>query len=388
MNIAMCYESVVPARGGAEVFIADLAKRLVADRHEVHLYGYQRDASALPRQLIFHALLPQFAPRFLRPWRFATACERALQKEAHDVVLGFMKTWRQDVMLPQGGVHAASADANLRKYRSPWMRIAARVVKWFDLAHWSYTLLERKQYAGREHPLIIASSRMVAGHFREQFGLGPDRVRVIPNAIDPSRFLERDRLKLRADVRERLGISPETSVALFVGINYRLKGLEPLLHAVRALPVRPFRLLVCGSGRVGRFERLARRHGIDKQVHFLGYQKEARQLFFASDFLVHPTFYDPCSLVVLEALACGLPVITSRYNGASELLTPPRDGIVLDDPHDTAALAHAMERFCDSVIRGAACEAARETAARWTFEDHYAAILSVIQEAARQRLAA
>jgi UDP-glucose:(heptosyl)LPS alpha-1,3-glucosyltransferase len=388
MNIAMCYESVIPARGGAEVFIADLARRLVADRHEVHLYGYQRDASALPRELIFHALLPQFAPRFLRPWRFAAACERALQQESHDVVLGFMKTWRQDVMLPQGGVHAASARANRRKYRNPLLRILTRTFGWFDPAFWSYTLLERKQYAGKERPLVIASSHMVARHFQKYFSLGPDRVRVIPNAINPSRFRERDRLRVRSEVRERLGIDPDTPVGLFVGINYRLKGLCPLLHAVQALPLMPFRLLVCGSGKTGGFERLARRLQIDRQVHFLGHCQEMRQLYFASDFLIHPTFYDPCSLAVLEALACGLPVITSRYNGARELLRPPHDSLVLENPHDTATLARYIESFCDPYVRRAASQAALASAAAWTFEDHYRAVLSVIEEAARIRRAA
>jgi UDP-glucose:(heptosyl)LPS alpha-1,3-glucosyltransferase len=385
MNLALCYERVVPAKGGAEVFIADFIRRLVADRHEVHLYGYERDAASLPREVIFHALLPRAAPRFLRPWRFAAACERALQQEPHDIVLGFNKTWRQDVALPQGGLHAASVLQNRLKYRNGLMRFGARIAKWLDPAHWSYTWLERKQYAGCERPLVIASSRMVAGHFRRFYGMGPDRVRVIPNAVDPARFSEHDRLRIRAEVRERLHLTPDEPTALFVGINYRLKGLEPLLHAVRELPVMPFHLLVCGSGRVRGFKRLARRLGIERQVSFLGYCGEVRQMYFASDFLVHPTFYDPCSLVVLEALACGLPVITSIHNGAGELLHPQEDGIVLEDPHDAKALGCAIERFCDSRVRAAASRAARHTASAWTFEAHYQAILRVIEESTRKR---
>src|SRR5262245_25787613 len=232
MKIAICYESVVPARGGCETYIADLVRRLVADRHEVHLYAEERDATALPARLVFHALMPLGGPRFLRPWRFAAACERALAREPHDVVIGFVKTWRQDVILPQGGLHVASADYNVRKHRQPWMRTVARLGKWLSPSFWSYRWLERKQYLGRYQPLVIASSAMVRDHFQHYYRIGPERVRIIPNAIDPHRFVERDRLKLRSELRQKLGIAPEEPVGLFVGHNYRLKGLDTLLEAL------------------------------------------------------------------------------------------------------------------------------------------------------------
>ncbi len=388
MNIALCYESVVPARGGCEMYIADLIRRMVADGHEVHLYAYERDAASLPAKLIFHAMMEPGGPRFLRPWRYARACERAVRREQHDVVIGFVKTWCQDVILPQGGLHVASADYNLRKFRSSWMRGLARLGKWLSLASWSYALLERKQFAGRYRPLIIAGSRMVQRHFQQYYGIGPDRVRVVPNAIDPGRFNERDRPRLRAEMREQLGIAPDEPLGLFVGHNYRLKGLEPLVRAVGELPAIPFKLLVCGSRRAGAFKRLARRLGVKDRIHFLGYCAEVRKCFFAADFLIHPTFYDPCSLVVLEALACGLPVITSSCNGAAELLHPPHDGFVVDDPHDYHPLARHIEQLCDPQVRTAASHAARKTAAAWTFEDHYRAVLAALHEVRCQKQAA
>jgi UDP-glucose:(heptosyl)LPS alpha-1,3-glucosyltransferase len=370
------------------MYIADLLRRLVADRHEVHLYAYERDAQALPAAVIFHSLMPAARPRFLQPWKFAAACEYALRKETHDVVLGFVKTWCQDVIIPQGGLHVASADYNLKKYRAPVVRWLAKLGKWLSPAYWSYRWLERRQYAGPYRPLIVTPSRMVQEHFRRYYGIGSERTRVIPNAIDPNRFVERDRLRLRAEVRERWGIAPDEPVALFVGHNYRLKGLDPLLRAVRALPAIPFRLLVCGSPRTGFYQRRARRLGVADRVHFLGYCADMRSNFFAADFLVHPTFYDPCSLVVLEALNCGLPVITTRCNGAAELLNPPLDGFVLEDPHDHMLLAGSIEQLCDPTRRAAFSQAARRTASLWTFEDHYRALLSTLREAVKLKQAA
>src|SRR5207247_4433083 len=140
----------------------------------------------------------------------------------------------------------------------------------------------------------------------------------------------------------------------------------PLLHATRLVDRERFRLLVVGSPRLAGYRRLARRLGIEKQVQFLGQRADVHHCYFAADFLVDPTFYDPCSLVVLEALACGLPVVTSRYNGASELLKPPQDGYVIDDPHDHVQLAAAMEQLLDPERHSACAQAARRTALEWT----------------------
>ena len=130
-------------------------------------------------------------------------------------------------------------------------------------------------------------------------------------------------------------------------MNYRLKGLAPLLEAFALVTQPSARLVVVGHPKFGRYERQARRLGVANRVSFLGHRTDPKNCYFAADFLVHPTFYDPCSLVALEALACGLPVITTRYNGASELLSPPSDGLVINDPHDAASLASAMANMLD-----------------------------------------
>src|SRR5262245_55721694 len=163
MDIAFCYENVLPARGGCATYIADLARRLVADGHEVHLYACRWDAARLPGGIHYHSLPAPRGPRFLRPWRFASACEQALGQAAHQVSIGFDKTWGQDVLYPQGGLHSASAEHNLLKHQHPWMRSLAALVKRFDPAHRSFRALERRQYLGRRRPLVVVNSEMVCG---------------------------------------------------------------------------------------------------------------------------------------------------------------------------------------------------------------------------------
>ena len=184
-------------------------------------------------------------------------------------------------------------------------------------------------------------------------------------------------------------VFPEETVGLFVAMNYRLKGLSPLLNALALVPRdRPFKLVVVGHPKYARYQKQAERLGVAHRVRFLGHRDDPRDAYFAADFLVHPTFYDPCSLVALEALACGLPVVTSKYNGASELLSPPTDGAVIDDPHDAKALAAAMARFTDRTYRAEASSAARATGTKWTFEHHYQALLDVFGEVRKTKRAA
>ena len=269
------------------------------------------------------------------------------------------------------------------------MRGLVRVLKIFDPAHRSFLALERRQYLTEPRPLVVAISEMVYRQFQEFYQLPSTDLRLVRLATDADRFEECDRPRRRMEWRQTWGLEPGDTVGLFVGLNYRLKGLEPLLHALKLVPEgAPLRLLVAGNPQAADFERQAERLGISHRVRFLGYCADMRNCYFASDFLVHPTFYDPCSHVVLEAMACGLPVITTRYNGASELLHPPREGYVLDDPHDHQRMAWALTQLLDPGRRAACGQAGRRAAAQWTFEHHYRHILAVLAEAAARKKAA
>lgn len=393
MNIAFCYESVLPNRGGCETYITDLSRRLLNEGHEVHLYATRWDETRMPAGVQYHAVPSVHGPRFLRPWRFAELCHEAMRGNQHDVSMGFNKTWGQDVLYPQGGLHAASATHNLNKYPQGWQRQLAKIVKACDLSHWSYSRLERKQYLGENPPTIIVNSFMVRRHFQEFYGIAPENIHVVRSAIDPNRFAENDRPRRRLAWRDEHGIGPDETVALFSGINYRLKGLVPLLYAVRELFAKrehgareqKFRLVVTGHPNYRKYLRLAQQLGIADAITFVGHCGDMRNAYFASDFLVHPTFYDPCSLVVLEAFACSLPVITTRANGASELMHPLQEGYVIDDPHDGERLAWAMAQLLDPVRRKSSAQAARKAALGWTFDHHYQSLLNVFQTVAAKR---
>ncbi len=389
MKVALCHDRLFPARGGCETYIADIARRLASDGHQVDLLATDWDGQALPRAVKNHRLFVPPGPRWLRPWSFSAACRKALRALPEHVSIGFGKVFGTDVLYPQGGLHAASFEQNLFKYRSQVARGLARVCKVFDPGHRSYAWFEQQQYQGKLQPLIIAISQMVERHFFTYYGVSPERLRLLRAAVDPARLDAVDPAATRREARLRWGLGEAEAVGLFVAMNYELKGIRPLLRSLAWLPRQhAFRLLVVGHPNTKSYERLAARLGVAQRLCFVGPCRDVRPCYAAADFLVHPTFYDPCSLVVLEALACGLPVITSRFNGAAELIGHGREGYVIDNPHDHEQLASFIAQLLDPVGRGACAHAARRAGSLWTLEHHYRQLLAILDEVRERKVAA
>jgi UDP-glucose:(heptosyl)LPS alpha-1,3-glucosyltransferase len=166
--------------------------------------------------------------------------------------------------------------------------------------------------------------------------------------------------------------------------------LKPLLHALaerrrREPGARPLRLVVCGGGSLGPFERMARRLGVAGDVRFLGFYPDIRACYWSCDFLVAPTYYDPCSLVVFEALACGLPVITTACNGAGELMTEGRDGFVISSPDAVEELLAAFGHMARDAERAAMSVHAARLGREQSMERHVGRMVRVFEEVAASR---
>ena len=155
---------------------------------------------------------------------------------------------------------------------------------------------------------------------------------------------------------------------LMVAHNFKLKGLDTLLRAIAQLRAQSngIKLVIVGDGAIFLYQTLARRLGCGTDVRFVGDQSDTTRFYQAADVFVLPTLYDPCSLVVMEAMACALPIITSRRNGIHDLMVPGREGSILSDPSDADELAHAMRELLDPARRAETGRAARTLAERHT----------------------
>ncbi len=327
-----------------------------------------------------------------RIWNFADHSEQAMRHGQHDCSVGFINTWAHDVIIPQGGVQQGSLRANAARFATTIHGQAYKLVKSANPKFWVHRAIERRQYDHERTARYVAVSDMVRRHLEEFHQVPRQRIHVVPNAIDLRRVDVPQPGAVRCGFRNRRGFEPGDLVGLFVGHNFALKGLRPLIEALGARrrrnpSGRAIHLLVCGSGGSAPYARLASRLGLKDQVHFLGFYPDIRDTYWSSDFFVQPTYYDPCSLVVLEALACGLPVITTAQNGAGELMTNGKEGFVVTAPGAEAELVAALDTMADDKARRAMSAAARELGRRQTFDVHVERLVAVLEEAAHGKKA-
>jgi UDP-glucose:(heptosyl)LPS alpha-1,3-glucosyltransferase len=387
MHLAFNFQRVDPARGGAETYVAELCRHAIQAGHRVDLYTESWADDCLPREV---NVVPVPAPgrtKLERTWSFARNSETVLQQTAYACTVGFINTWAHDVIIPQGGVQEASLRANARRFSGGVPRRLYRLAKMANPKYWAIRAIERRQYDPQRQARVVAVSNMVSRHLQQVHKLPRQRIDVIPNAIDSGRLDVSQPGALRCAFRNRLGLEPGDLVGLFAGHNFALKGLKPLLAALgarrqRDRTARSIHLLVCGNGEPGPYRRLASGLGLADAVHFLGFYPDLRDCYWSSDFFVQPTYYDPCSLVVLEALACGLPVITTAQNGASELLTEGRQGHVLTTPRARDELIAALDQMTRDGVRRAMSAQAYQLGRLQTFETHVARLMTIFEEVA------
>ncbi|MEW4568770.1 glycosyltransferase family 4 protein [Tautonia sp. JC769] len=392
MHLAITYQRVDPSKGGAETYVADLCRRLVERGHRVDLYTASCAEGAVPPEVRIVPVPATGPTRWARMLRFGKNSEAALQRATFDCSVGFINTWHHDVIIPQGGIHPASLDHNSRRFPEGWRRSLYRLSKRANPKDWLYRSIERRQYDPRRGARVVAVSRFVQGHLERQYRVPADRIRVIPNAIDAARLRVDDPASARRAFRSRLGLPDDALVALFVAHNFRLKGLDPLLSALRLRrdrhpSARPVHLAVCGGGKLAPYRRKVEALGLGDAVHLIGFASDIREPFHGADAFVLPSYYDPCSLVVFEALACGLPVITTATNGAGEVITPGVEGFVVPRADDLTALADALDALCDDTHRRAMSRAAVELGRAQSFDVHLDRLIALFEEVAAERAA-
>lgn len=389
MYMALNMYRVDPSRGGAETYVADLCRSLVREGHAVDLIANDWDSSALPEEVGRVRIEARGLTRSSRLWDFARRSESFLRQADYDCSIGFINTWYHDIIIPQGGIQAASLACNSRRYAAGWRRGAYLALKRIQPKYWVYRAIEREQYDPARGARVVAVSGLVRDHLERYRGVPRSRISVIPNAVDVERLRVEDRRAVRTELRNRYGVGADEVVALFVGHNARLKGLGPLLEALalrkrRDRSARPIRLLARAGGKTAAFQRTAKALGIAADVRFVGFLKEVSHLYHASDFFVLPTYYDPCSLVVFEALACGLPVITTAQNGASELLTE-REGFVIPSPDAVSLLADDLDRIADDRIRESMSVSASLLGKAQSHELHLRRLLALCEKVAEEK---
>ena len=336
MKVCIAIEKFDPAVGGAERYCWDLAHYLEDKGHSVAVICMQA-CDFLNSAITVRRIRPLRFPQGLRHLSFALLHRRVARGMPDYIHFCVGNTFFMDIYQPHGGVHKAWFERDsLRTAPSlrPWLTLIKRLglkdMVQRGLEWWTFRVTR---------PRVIAISQMVANDIRNLFGYPSERIRLIPNGIDQVKFSPDKQVK-RREVRSRFGLNDGDFVFVFVANNLALKGYGVLLEACLRIEPRNFKVLVIGPA--ARKDQ-AKAQPLGGTIVFGGRAADLEYIYPACDCLVHPSYYDACSLVVLEALASGIPVITTTANGAGMFVGA--GGRVIP-PADPAALAQAMREVC------------------------------------------
>jgi len=353
--------------GGAEGFSRAFIDLLVREGHEVHIYAIQWEKDEAKKNIFFHRVPAITFNSFLRDCTFALYSKQQLEREHYDIIQSHDKTLYQDIYRAGDGCH-------ISWLRQRWRLTGCmgRLSIALNPYHWLVLGLERAILRGHRYKRIIAISEMVKQNILDNYPVSSENITVIYNPVDLEKFHPANRARFRQQIRGEYGLSEKDLVALFVGSGFERKGVRYLIEAAERLDT-DVRVMVVGKGSNKEFRSSIRR----QKAIFCGPQKEIEKYYAAADFFVFPTVYEPFGNVHLEALASGLPVITTKYSGAAEIIENGVNGFVVQAPEDSGALAEGIKKLCDANTRHAMSIEARALAEKFTFQRYAGEIMEL-----------
>ncbi|HEY8748893.1 MAG TPA: glycosyltransferase family 4 protein [Tepidisphaeraceae bacterium] len=380
LKIALVILHANPARGGAERYTVDLAHGLRERGHGVSVVASTFDGAMQADDVQLEALGATRAGRYAN---FIDKLERHLDEAKYDVVHAMLPVPRCDVYHPHAGIAVEAIESGHFKHQSALKRALAKAGTQFNRRRQRFATVERELLTGARAPVVLCLSEYIKAVVRRHYDLPDGKMATLFNAVDLRKF---DPLALPQsgnEIRKRLGISGDKVIALMIAQDFARKGLKEAIVALALLKDARLVLVVVGKEDPGVYRQLARREGVEDRVIFAGPTSDPYSFYSAADFFVLPTRHDPCSLVVLEALAMGLPVISTTFNGACEIMTEGREGYVLKEPGDVSTLAGAMGRLMDLEIRKRMSRASLELRPVLSYEKHLERLLGIYRESVR-----
>lgn len=287
----------------------------------------------------FHSLPLKKWLNFRQVQEFDVACEKWHQKHPSDIIFGMDRTRHQTHIRAGNGVHAAYLE-NRKLLEANYHPLKTKL----NPLNRTILQIEKEAFESPHLKTLFTNSHMVKREVLKYYQTCPDKVQVVHNGVEWHE-MEKDFtcwLEKKQGLCSQLGLDPSRYHFLFIGNGYKRKGLIPLLKALKALSFRDFHLSVLGKDKnISDFIAFSQELGLQDHVSFFGPRSDVRQFYQIADALVIPSFYDPFANVTVEALAMGLYVVSSPFNGGHEVLKE-ENGTVISNLLDEGAFAHSL----------------------------------------------
>ena len=346
--------------GGAEQFASELTGRLANQAgYDFHVLANRWQAGAT--DIKFHKIPIITFPKYLTTLSFAYFTQRRLNRNNFSLVHSHERIFGADIFTLHGIPHRYWVH-NIRRKR----------MSLYDLAtDW----VEKKLVYEGNCQKFIAVSNLTRDIFLQEYNIDPQRVTVIHPGVDLNDYAIADKKLIRADIRKEYGFSSEEPIILFASMNFEIKGLDAIMLSLAKLKAKQhsFKLLVAGKGNVKKYTQVAHEANIAEDVVFTGMLSKGNliRLYLASDMYVMLSKFDTFGMVVLEAIAAGLPIIISSNVGAKDIVQEGENGFIISDTSDANYVASKIALLLNETIRSSMVQSAYYTAMQNTW-DHVA----------------
>jgi len=375
LRIALLTRRFDPSGGGTERDLMVTAACLREAGHEITIYADEVRGSS-PGLTVRRIGGPRLG-RALGLIRFGLGAAAAARRDGANLVVSFARAADADVLRSGGGAHASYVRA-ARRWRGAAGAAAMRISPY----HRAQIFIERRAFASRRLKKVIAVSNFVRDDLVREFRLAPGIAVTLYNGVDLDRFRPARDLRIRDEVRDRLGIPRSAMLVIFVGNGFARKGLGYLIDAWPALGAKPH-LLVVGSDRAEHaYRRRAGALGVGDRVIFAGPQPDVERLYQAADAFAMPSLFEPFGNTVMEAMASGLPVLSSAHSGVAEVLPPEMNPFIVEKPDDSGEIALRLAALLDA--REGLGAIARAGAEKFTWERYARELRAIIEPLGRR----
>ena len=342
MRIALLTRRFDSMGGGTERDLVVTARCLRAAGHQITIFADEIRGAAGDWDVRRVGAGPR-PGRTLSLLRFAWTAAPAARRAGADLVLSFARCVGADVVRSGGGAHASYLRA-ARKWRGAFGASAMR----FSPYHQAQMFVERQAFRGPGLKRVIAVSNFVRDDLIQTFGLAPEKTTTIYNGVDLERFRPAADSSERAAIRQKFIVPASARVVAFVGNGFARKGLGFLIEAWPLVAGGAFLIVVGADRQTDKFARRAQALNVGGRIVFTGPQASVEAIFHAADAFAMPSLFEPFGNVVMEAMASGLPAMTSAFSGVAELIPPSIRGFRVEHPDDVGEVALRLGALFDA----------------------------------------